>query len=85
MRRGDLRQTKDMYYNYHGLAKKLIREGELTAFVRVERWGRIAPAFVLFFKNHRPMPLREERVAEYVAVIEASPSSHLVRCGDPEE
>ena len=74
-----------MYYNYHGVARKLIREGRLKAFCKVERWGRIAPAFVLFFEGHRPMPIREERVPEYVALIAESSSSHLVRRGDAEE
>ena len=74
-----------MYYNYHGVARKLIREGRLTGFRKVERWGRIAPAFVLFFEGHRPMPIREERVPEYVALIAESSSSHLVRRGDAEE
>ena len=59
-----------MYYNYHAVAKRLIREGELVDFRRVERWGNIAPAFVLFFTDHRPMPIREERVAEYTELIE---------------
>lgn len=54
-------------------------------FKKAERWGNIAPAFVLFFEGHRPMPIREERVAEYVALIAESPSSHLVRGGDAEE
>ncbi|MBQ7712295.1 MAG: thermostable hemolysin delta-VPH [Clostridia bacterium] len=70
-----------MYYNYHAVAKRLIREGKLVAFRRTERWGSIAPAFVLFFTDHRPMPIREERVPEYVALIEESPSARLVRGG----
>ena len=74
-----------MYYNYHGVAKRLIREGKLLGFKKVARWGNIAPAFVLFFEGHRPMPIREERVPEYVEVIGNSPSSHLVRRGDAEE
>ena len=74
-----------MYYNYHGVAKRLIREGKLLEFRKVARWGNIAPAFVLFFDGHKPMPIREERVPEYVEVIGKSPSSHLVRRGDAEE
>ena len=74
-----------MYFNYHGVAKRLIREGKLTDFKKVERWGNISPAFVLFFEGHRPMPIREERVPEYVALIGESPASHLVRSGDAEE
>ena len=74
-----------MYYDYHAVAKRLISQGKLIDFKRVEKWGKIAPAFVLFFVDHRPMPIREDRVAEYVEVIGKSPSSHLVRRGDPKE
>ena len=74
-----------MYYNYHAVLRRLIREGKLIDFKRVEKWGKIAPAFVLFFEGHRPMPIREERVPEYMALIAESPSSHLIRRGDPEE
>ena len=78
-------QTMIMYYDYHAVARKLIKEGHLVAFEKRERWGNIAPAFVLFFDCHRPMPIREQRVAEYVEWIKESPSSHLVRRGDTEE
>jgi len=74
-----------MYFDYHAVAKKLIREGHLVAFKKQERWGNIAPAFVLFFDCHRPMPIRESRVPEYVELIGRSPSSHLVRSGDAKE
>lgn len=74
-----------MYFNYHAVAKRLIREGRLVDFKKQERWGNIAPAFVLFFEGHRPMPIREERVPEYVEIIRESPSSHLVGGGDAEE
>ena len=74
-----------MYYNYHAVAQRLIREGKLVDCQMVERWGNVAPAFVLFFEDHRPMPRREERVAEYVRLIEESPSSHLVGRRDAKE
>ena len=77
--------TVAMYYNYHAVARRLIREGKLTEFRRMARWGDISPAFVLFFTDHRPMPIREERVAEYIELIAESPSSHLVRRGDPKQ
>ncbi len=65
--------------------KKLIRQGHLIAFKKEERWETIAPAFVLFFDCHRPMPVREDRVPEYVALIRDSPSSHLVGGGDTQK
>ncbi len=85
MQKQGAEHTKNMYYNYHAVAKRLIREGKLVAFKKQERWGNIAPAFVLYFDCHPPMPIREERVPEYVDLILKSPSSHLVRRGDAEE
>lgn len=47
------------YFNYHGQAMKLIKEGHLTSAEIFPHWNNIAPALVLFFDNHRPMPIRE--------------------------
>jgi len=58
-----------MYYDYHAHAKKLIREGHFTHYEIVERWNAISPALVLYFNNHRPMPIREERWSEYLRLI----------------
>lgn len=57
------------YYNYHAQAKKLIQEGHLLRFEIVARWNAIAPALVLYFDNHIPMPIREERWSEYLAIL----------------
>lgn len=70
-----------MYYSYHAMAKKRIREGHLIHYELMERWGNIAPALVLFFDDHRPMPIRAERIAEYADLL----SLHLIRDGDPEQ
>lgn len=53
------------YYNYHGVAKRLIKEGHLTRFEFVESWNGISPALVLFFDNRLPMPIRREKWWEY--------------------
>lgn len=55
-----------MYYNYHAKAKQLIAEGHLTNMEIVERWNTIAPALVLYFDNHKPMPIRQYRWDEYL-------------------
>ena len=54
------------YYNYHAKAKQLIAEGHLIRTEFVERWNGISPALVLYFDNHRPMPIREYRWDEYL-------------------
>lgn len=55
-----------MYYNYHAKAKKLIAEGHLIHYEIVDQWNNIKPALVLFFDNHRPMPIRDYRWDEYL-------------------
>lgn len=54
-----------MYYNYHAKAKQLIIDGHLIRYEIVDRWNNIAPALVLYFDNHKPMPIREYRWDEY--------------------
>lgn len=41
-------------------------------------------SFLLIFEGHRPMPIREERVAEYAELIRER-ASHLIGGDDPEE
>lgn len=58
-----------MYYNYHAKAKQLIAEGHLVKNEIVENWNGISPALVLFFDNHRPMPIRKHRWNDYMEFI----------------
>ena len=55
-----------MYYNYHAKAKQLIVDGHLLKMEIVDKWNNIAPALVLYFDNHKPMPIREYRWNEYI-------------------
>ena len=57
------------YYNYHGRIKQIIAEGNLTGMKIMDRWNQIAPAMVLFFDNHKPMPVREYRWDEYFILL----------------
>lgn len=57
------------YFNYHATAKNLIATGHLVRFEIVEKWGNISPALVLFFDNHKPMPIREYRFDEYMELL----------------
>ncbi len=77
--------TATMYYNYHAVAKRLIREGRLVAFEKVVLGKQKTPTFLLIFDGHKPMPIKEERVPEYVEEIKNSPSSHLVGGGDAQQ
>ena len=57
------------YYNYHGIAKKLIFEGKLDGYEFCEDYHGIKPALVLYFKNHKPIPIRSYRWEEYISLI----------------
>ena len=57
------------YYNYHAKAKQLVTDGHLVKHEIVDDWNGIAPALVLFFDNHRPMPIRQYRWDEYLNFI----------------
>lgn len=54
------------YYNYHAKAKQLIADGHLVNMEIVEQWNTITPALVLYFDNHRPMPIRQYKWDEYL-------------------
>lgn len=57
------------YYSYHNKAKGLIQSGHLVQFEIVANWNGIRPALVLYFDNHRPMPIREYRWDEYFPLL----------------
>lgn len=57
------------YFNYHAKAQNLIKSGHLLRFEFVEKWGKIAPALVLYFDNNRPMPIREHKFDEYMELL----------------
>lgn len=58
-----------MYYNYHARAKQLINEGHLIKSEIVDKWNSIEPALVLYFDNHKPMPIRKHKWDEYLTFI----------------
>lgn len=59
-----------MYFNYHAKIKKLILEGHLIKFEFVEEYKDIKPALLLYFDNHKMMPVREYRWHEYLPMLE---------------
>ncbi|HAZ19555.1 MAG TPA: thermostable hemolysin delta-VPH [Clostridiales bacterium] len=58
-----------MYYNYHGQAKKRIREGKLIEFYFTSDYKGIRPALVLVFPD-KVMPIRQYRWEEYFPLLE---------------
>ena len=64
-----LQIINDMYYSYHNKIKSLIKEGHLFTYEIVDKWNNISPALVLYFDNHRPMPVRQHRWHEYLDTI----------------
>lgn len=57
------------YYNYHAMAKRLIETGHLIAASIFNKYHHISPALVLYFDNHRPIPIREYRWDEYLEKV----------------
>ncbi len=57
------------YYNYHAIAKTLISSGHCIAVSIFARFRHINPALVLYFDNHRPIPIRQYRWHEYLPIL----------------
>ena len=58
-----------MYFNYHAKVKRLILEGRLVGYEFLDEYHGIQPALILYFKDARPMPIREHRWEEYLPYI----------------
>ncbi len=58
------------YYNYHAIAKRFIAEGHLIGASVFKEYKNICPALVLYFDNHRPIPIRQYMWDDYLTLIE---------------
>lgn len=58
-----------MYYNYHARITRLIKEGHLFKFEFLDNYNGIAPCLLLYFDNHRAMPIRDHKFEYYLALI----------------
>ena len=58
-----------MYFNYHGKVKQAIDSDIVTKIEIVDNYNGISPAMVLYFKNHKPMPIREHKWDDYIQYI----------------
>ena len=63
-------QTNVMYYNYHAMAKRLLKSGNCIGVSIFKRYKHIYPALVLYFDNHAPIPIRQYRWNEYLPLID---------------
>ena len=57
------------YYNYHAIAKNLIKANHCIAVSVFSEYKHISPALVLYFDNHKPIPIREYMWHEYLPLI----------------
>ena len=58
-----------MYFKDHAQIKKLISAGFFVNYKIFNTWNNISPALVLFFYNHKPMPIRKEKWKDYYKYI----------------
>ena len=58
-----------MYFNYHAKVKEIIKTDTVTKIEIVDNHNGIKPAMLLYFKNHKPMPIREHKWDEYIKLI----------------
>lgn len=58
-----------MYYNYHAKAHQLISDGHLTGYEYLDTYHGISPCLLLYFDNHKPMPIRDYRWEEYMPLL----------------
>ena len=60
------------YFNYHARAKQLIKSGNCIGASIFNRYHHIYPALVLYFDNHRPIPIREYMWSDYFELLKAT-------------
>ena len=58
------------YYNYHAMAKNLIKGGNCFGATIFSNYHHIRPALVLYFNNHKPIPIRQYRWQEYLLLLQ---------------
>lgn len=57
------------YYNFHAKCKSLIETNHLIGASLFQRYHHISPALVLYFDNHKPIPIREYKWREYFELL----------------
>lgn len=59
------------YFNYHGAAKKLIKDGKLKEYRFLAEYNGIKDVLLLIFNDERHpfMPIRKHRWREYFDIL----------------
>ena len=57
------------YYNYHAMAKRLLKNNNCIAATIFKKYHHISPALVLYFENHKPIPIREYMWNDYIEIL----------------
>ena len=57
------------YYNYHAMAKRLLKDGNCFGATIFEEYHHIKPALVLYFQNHKPIPIRQYMWEDYFEIL----------------
>lgn len=58
-----------MYYNYHGVVKKKIKNGLLEHLELVEKDNKARMMLIIYFKDGTKYPIKEEFIREYLEII----------------
>lgn len=65
-------------YPYHNRIKQRISEGELIKYEFVDRYKKISPCLLLYFKTEPYVrPIREHRFEEYKALLQIDSNEKL--------
>jgi len=59
------------YFNYHACVMNLIKSGHLIKAEIKKKHNSISPALVLYFDNHKPMPIRKYKWDYYFLLLKS--------------
>ena len=66
-----------MYFNYHAKVKRLIKEKKAIGYEFLENYHNISPCLLIYFKDERPMPIRDSHFDEYMKLLKEYEIKHL--------
>lgn len=58
-----------MYYNYHGIIKKKIKNNELVKIEFKDKYKKLENVMLLYFRDGSIYPIREHRFLEYSIIL----------------